>query len=1008
MKLAVVDGKTITQTVDLRGGNAGPTKVRAIKGGKFILASEQTGHAPENITIKRVGKHLHLSLEGDDLGQPALIIEDYYGNEGQLVGMGEDGAYHEYISSDADENREAAFLADGANAPLVLGAQQVGGLDGLVAAEGVNLAGLGWFALAGLGLLGGALAASLIGGGKDDGGNGGGGDDGGGGRPPAQPTIDSIYDNVGDKQGEIGRGETTDDRRPVFTGRGETPGNKIEIYDNGKKIGETVVKDDGTWTFQPDRPLADGPHDFTAVEVGKDGQPSVPSDNYDLIVDPTAPDRPVITAVIDNEGNVTGPISSGGTTDDRTPEIRGTAQPGSLVKVYANGELIGSAMADANGDWTLVPGTPLADGTYAFTATATSPSGSVGLPSDPWTVIVDTSGGGVGPEKPAKPTIDDIWDNTNGDDDPATWTPIADGDTTKDKTPVIGGSNGTPGNTIIVIIDDKEVGTAIVGDDGKWLFPTPDDLADGEHKYEVIERDPSGNESDKSDPVKVIVDSPVKPVITEVVDNVGNDQGPINPGDTTDDPQPVINGTAKAGSHIEIYDGDTLIGTTTADENGNWTFQPETPLANGHHYLTAVATDPLHGAQTSDRFDFAIDIFRNGLMYGWEDLDGLRDYGNSPWQLGEERETKLFNITANAETAYGMQWVHIQHIAGGSPILFVNGSSRTETVTLDFDMKGKQANMLSFDGRYYFGSDEKITFNFYDIDGKFITSFDLDKDSPTGLQSFEMPDGQSYATFSIVSPVNCGLEIFSMLVSDREISVEDLNGLRDYGNSQWQLGEERETELFNITASADTANGMQWVAVHNIAGGSPVLAVSASSRTETVTLDFDMKGKQASTLSLDLSYYADVGQKITFNFYDLNGKYITSYDIDRDSPTGMKSFEMPNGESYAKFSIVVPQSSSIQIYTLSPSTPIEWPQQPEGTDAVGTDHDFSALDGLGGDVFYVNEGDEDAISFTGTDGLDLLKLTGEGQVLDLSNLQGKLASIEAIDLTGTGANTLKL
>ncbi|WP_198379158.1 Ig-like domain-containing protein, partial [Burkholderia ubonensis] len=289
-------------------------------------------------------------------------------------------------------------------------------------------------------------------------------------------------------------------------------------------------------------PLADGPHDFTAVEVGKDGQPSVPSDNYDLIVDPTAPDRPVITAVIDNEGDVTGPISSGGTTDDRTPEIRGTAQPGSLVKVYANGELIGSAMADANGDWTLVPSTPLADGTYAFTATATSPSGSVGLPSDPWTVIVDTSGGGVGPEKPAKPTIDDIWDNTNGDDDPATWTPIADGDTTKDKTPVIGGSNGTPGNTIIVIIDDKEVGTAIVGDDGKWLFPTPDDLADGEHKYEVIERDPSGNESDKSDPVKVIVDSPVKPVITEVIDNEGADQGPINPGDTTDDAQPVING----------------------------------------------------------------------------------------------------------------------------------------------------------------------------------------------------------------------------------------------------------------------------------------------------------------------------------------------------------------------------------------------------------------------------------------------------------------------------------
>ena len=44
----------------------------------------------------------------------------------------------------------------------------------------------------------------------------------------------------------------------------------------------------------------------------------------------------------------------------------------------------------------------------------------------------------------------------------------------------------------------------------------------------------------------------------------------------------------------------------------------------------------------------------------------------------------------------------------------------------------------------------------------------------------------------------------------------------------------------------------------------------------------------------------------------------------------------------------------------------------------------------------------------GGEGIDTLKLTGQGQVLDLTLLGHKVESIEVIDLTGTGNNTLKL
>ncbi|KWE58581.1 hypothetical protein WL77_27165 [Burkholderia ubonensis] len=63
-----------------------------------------------------------------------------------------------------------------------------------------------------------------------------------------------------------------------------------------------------------------------------------------------------------------------------------------------------------------------------------------------------------------------------------------------------------------------------------------------------------------------------------------------------------------------------------------------------------------------------------------------------------------------------------------------------------------------------------------------------------------------------------------------------------------------------------------------------------------------------------------------------------------------------------------------------------------------------------GDVRYF---DGDGAGVHGGAGIDTLKLIGSGQVMDLSKLMNvnghdKLSSIEIIDITGTGNNTLKL
>ncbi|MBS4077723.1 hypothetical protein [Pseudomonas rustica] len=239
VNVAVVDGKTITESVELRATQQGqPVRIKAVQNGKYILAEGgDKPVAPENITIKRVGNDLHVATEGTSPDQPQLIIEGFFESQGQLVGVAEDGAYYEYISSDGDQDRAAAFLHDGASSPQVLGADELVGFgNGLVAGNGI-----GWFwpALLGLGALG------LLGAGyaltRDDDKN----HDGGGVVVvPPTPGLGGATDNVGDIQGPIDKGGSTDDTTPTFGGTG-TPGNTIIISDNGKPIGEVIVGDDG-------------------------------------------------------------------------------------------------------------------------------------------------------------------------------------------------------------------------------------------------------------------------------------------------------------------------------------------------------------------------------------------------------------------------------------------------------------------------------------------------------------------------------------------------------------------------------------------------------------------------------------------------------------------------------------------------------------------------------------------------------------------------------------------
>ncbi|EPF6110703.1 Ig-like domain-containing protein [Enterobacter cloacae] len=579
------DGKTRLLTAD-----AGRTvKVKLIPGNKYLLKNINDDFAPENITLQRVDKALHIIQEGDT--QPSIIIEDYFNgdpNNPVLMGMAEDGLLYAYVPLSGESYDTGYLIVDGSMSPVALGGEPLGAGGPLLTApddDNDMLFGmLGWFALAAAGV-GAAFALSEMD--KDDGDNH---------STPDKPSIGTTMDDEGSIKGPLKSGDTTDDSTPTLTGKGK-PGDTIHIYDNDKEIGSVIVDDEGEWSYTPDKPLGEGEHELTVVEKDPDGNASPPSDPIVIVVDTVAPKAPTIEHIMDKVGKTTGEIHDDAYTDDPQPEMSGTGEAGATIAIYDNGKKIGETTVNEDGRWYFKPSENLTDGSHSITVSQTDKAGNVSEPSDERDFIVLT-------EPPGKAETPEVIDNTG----PVTG-PLKPGDVTDDSQPSFSGE-GTPGNTIIIKDNDKEIGSVIVDDEGKWSFTPKDELAEGEHNVVVVEEDPLGNEGDPSDPIQIIVDTtpPAKPDMADAQDNTGPITGQLKGGDVTDETRPVFSGKGEPGDTVTIYDGDEVLGTTVIDDNGNWTLKPEKPLGEGDHSITVTQTDKAgNTSDPSEALEFEVD-----------------------------------------------------------------------------------------------------------------------------------------------------------------------------------------------------------------------------------------------------------------------------------------------------------------------------------------------------------------------------------------------------------------
>mgnify|MGYP002144412562 CR=1 FL=1 len=160
--------------------------------------------------------------------------------------------------------------------------------------------------------------------------------------------------------------QTTNDTTPVLTGTAEA-GSTVRVTVGGATF-QVIADSHGLWSLDTGAVVpvsgsfslgADGLKNVHLTSTDAAGQSTVGTGNFTL--DTTAPDAPTFKAT-DDVNPVSGDIANDGSTNDNQPTFTGTAEPNATVKLYDQGQLIGTVTADAKGDWRFTPTTALTDG----------------------------------------------------------------------------------------------------------------------------------------------------------------------------------------------------------------------------------------------------------------------------------------------------------------------------------------------------------------------------------------------------------------------------------------------------------------------------------------------------------------------------------------------------------------------------------------------------------------------------------------------------------------------
>lgn len=175
--------------------------------------------------------------------------------------------------------------------------------------------------------------------------------------------------------------------------------------------------------------------------------------------------------------------------------IAGRAAPDSTVAILSGDKEIGRVVADGRGEWVFVPVEPLAPGAHELRLRVEGPGGTAVVSERNVAIVVPERGRGTG----GGPLVALLPAEGAG---PATLLQVPGGGTGgprvsidaidyADSGGVIVAGRGSPGSSVRLYADNRPVGTAQVGPDGRWRIDIPQ-MGEGNYTLRVDELGPQG------------------------------------------------------------------------------------------------------------------------------------------------------------------------------------------------------------------------------------------------------------------------------------------------------------------------------------------------------------------------------------------------------------------------------------------------------------------------------------------------------------------------------------
>jgi hypothetical protein len=311
--------------------------------------------------------------------------------------------------------------------------------------------------------------------------------------------------------------------------------------------------------------LASGPHTLVIQATNQAGNVGKSSTySWTISTSTTTVGSPSTPALA--SGSDTGVSHSDGITNDNTPTFTGTAPAGTTVTLYANSTMLGTTTAASSGGvWSFTPVSPLADGTYSITATATQ-GGSTSPASGSLTVVIDTT----------PPTVK------------FTSLPSSSSSSTTATFAFNASDSVTPAASLVLSYTLDGGAPVSLGSTGSLTLTG---LSVGQHTLVVRAMDQAGNTGSSTDTwtvtsAPVVVSPPSTPALT-----AQSDTGVSHSDGITNDNTPTFTGTAPAGTTVTLYANSKKLGTTVARSTGSWSFAVTNPMADGTYSITATASD---------------------------------------------------------------------------------------------------------------------------------------------------------------------------------------------------------------------------------------------------------------------------------------------------------------------------------------------------------------------------------------------------------------------------------